>query len=188
MLPCFVCLISWYVLQPRCRLLFSTSALAVTTEHDWKIKTIISLIKCNGFDAWQYVSHNCQYLHSIYITYVCIFIPYSTKLWRSWNCKNIGGENFGGSRRQAYSIFEFTRPDKFLADKTLADWQWTAKSAKVFSRQSFVLYGMITNILEYFVINSMVCFNYNTSNVGRKIMIVPAQPSTPVSYLHWEQF
>ena len=31
---------------------------------------------------------------------------------------------------------------KLLGDKTLADWLWTAKSANVFYRQSFVLYGM----------------------------------------------
>ena len=52
-------------------------------------------------------------------------IPYSTKLWRrklwrSWNCKKIGGENFGGWQRQ--SPFNIGAQE-FLADRTLADWQ-----------------------------------------------------------------
>jgi len=42
------------------------------------------------------------------------------KLWRIWNCKKIGGENFGGSVH--YSV-ELIRPHNFLADKTLADSQ-----------------------------------------------------------------
>ena len=45
-------------------------------------------------------------------------------------------------RGKAHSILELTRSHNVLADKTLADWQYTAKSTKVFSRQSFVLYGM----------------------------------------------
>ena len=42
------------------------------------------------------------------------------KLWWSWNCKNIGGENFGGWQRQ--SPFNIGAHE-FLVDKTLADWQ-----------------------------------------------------------------
>ena len=65
------------------------------------------------------------------------------KLWWCWNCKNIGRENFGSWQRQSpFNIFELTRPDNFLVD-----WQWTAKSAKVFSRQSFVLYS-ISQLIE----------------------------------------
>ena len=44
----------------------------------------------------------------------------SRKLWQIWNCKKIGGENFGGNVH--YSV-ELMRPHNFLADKTLADWQ-----------------------------------------------------------------
>ena len=34
-------------------------------------------------------------------------------------------------RGKAHSLLELTRPHHFLVDKTLADWQLTAKSAKV---------------------------------------------------------
>ena len=45
------------------------------------------------------------------------------KLWRNWNCKKIGGENFGCWQRQIHLILELMRPHNVLADKTLADWQ-----------------------------------------------------------------
>ena len=50
-------------------------------------------------------------------------------------------------RGKAHSIFELTRPHNVLVNKTLADWQRTAKSPKVFSRQSFVLYSILDTAL-----------------------------------------
>jgi len=31
-----------------------------------------------------------------FVILLLIIVPYSTKLWRSWNCKKIDGENFDG--------------------------------------------------------------------------------------------
>ena len=58
---------------------------------------------------------------------------YSSTVWD----KTVAGENFGRvgaarilvektlavGRGKAHSIFEFTRPDNFLADQILVDWQ-----------------------------------------------------------------
>ena len=61
------------------------------------------------------------------------------KLWWSWNYKKIGGENFGGWQKQSPFNIWAHETSQLLANRTLADWQWTTK---VFSHQSFVLYGM----------------------------------------------
>ena len=59
---------------------------------------------------------------------------------------------------------------KTLADKTLADWLSTAKSAKVFSCQCFVLYGSIpllrANLLMtrtdgFSALYSRLCFKFD---------------------------
>ena len=64
---------------------------------------------------------------------------YGIKLWQIAANKHFGGQNIGGRLAALHSKIARI---KLLMDKTLTDWLRTAESAKVFYRQSFVLYSI----------------------------------------------
>ena len=66
---------------------------------------------------------------------------------RVGTARKLMDKNLAVDRGKAHSIFELMRPHNVLMNKTLADWQRTAKSPKVFFHQSFVLHGILNTAL-----------------------------------------
>ena len=76
--------------------------------------------------------------------FIEVHIPYSTG--GVGTARILAEQTLAAGRDKAHSIFKLTRPDNFLGNKTLADWQLTTKSAEVFSCQSFMLYSITVPI------------------------------------------